>query len=311
MFDFCVSAPRNFTATTQDGWALDVAEYERPDQPKGAVLLPHAMMVNRDTFHRGGQGLAPFLAVHGWWVFTANFRGRGPSGPTPREGGAWTYDDLVYFDLPALVGAVREKVGSLPLTLMGHSLGGHTGLAAAGLGLFSQPPDAIVALSANMWQPSHEPQLIRRIAKSLSLFALMSTARVFGAFPARRLGMGPCDEATPYIEDLRRTWTADHWGSRDGSADFTAAMASVDFPVLSVIGRGDKFMAHPVAAKNWFEGISLTRGEFWLARTNAYGLAFDPDHMTLVTSPEAAPLWGAISSWMEKALHSNPLGRPS
>ncbi len=291
-----------FTTDTVDGWQLEIQETPPRGDPIGAVLLTHAMMVDRRTFHRGGQGLAPFLAEQGWRVFTADFRGRSGSGRSPRDGGEWTYDDIIFHDLPALVTAVRARIGALRLVFGGHSLGGHTGLAAAGLKLFDVPPEAFVLLSSNIWRPSLEPNPFRRLRKGALFWFFHQIAKPLGYFPSRTVRMGPCDEAGPYVADLRRTWSEDRWGSRDGRVDYTAGLADLDVPILSVIGEGDRLMAHPVGAKRWFDAVGSARAEFWLAGRGRFGLSFDPNHMTLVTSADAKPLWAEIERWMRKAV---------
>jgi len=255
-------------------------------------------MVDARTFHRKGDGLAPFLASQGWRVFTADFRGRGSSGTPPAAGGSWNYDDIIYQDLPAIIAGVRNRVGHLPLVFFGHSLGGHTGIAAAGLGLLGKQPDAFVLLSSNIWRPSLEPNRIRRLKKAVQFWIFHQIAQRVGYFPSRTVRMGPCDEAAPYVADLRRTWQTDRWGSRDGRVDYTEAAADVNVPVLSVVGRGDKLLAHHIGAKNWFNAIGSERREFWLAERGRFGLSFDPDHMTLVTSEAARPVWTAIDHWL-------------
>lgn len=290
------------TAKTADGWILEIDVYRPSETPVGSVLLTHAMMVDRRTYVRNGKGLVSLLVEAGWQVYNANFRGRGATGPTPEDGGQWTYDDIVQRDLPALNAAVRADNGGLPLILVGHSLGGHTAIAAVGTNQFADAPDAFVLLSANIWRPRFEPGALRRIQKSASIWTFERLARMRGYFPSRTLRMGPCSESYPYVADLCRTWTEDRWVSRDGALDYTEGMARVNQPVLSVIGAGDRLMAHHLGARNWFEGLNSERAEFWLAQNGSFGLDFDPDHMTLVTEPRSRPLWKSIERWMRTAL---------
>ena len=63
-------------------------------------------------------------------------------------------------------------------------------------------------------------------------------------------------------------------------------------------------MAHPDGAKRWFDAVGGERAEFWLAQRGRFGLSFDPDHMTLVTSTDARPIWVEIERWMRNALNT-------
>lgn len=293
-----MTEPTLFYVDTDDGWSLGVEHLPAQGEAKGAALLMHAMMVDRRSMLRAGFG--PFLASQGWNVYAADFRGRGDSGAPPREGSRWSYDDLVFSDLPALVAGVRAHAGDQFLYLVGHSLGGHTGLAAAGSDAFAEPPDGYVLLSVNMWRPGLEPNWRRRLLKGVQLALFAGLTWPGGYFPSRRLRMGPCDEPRPYVLDLARCWRTDSWSSADGTHDYDAQMTRVKGPVLAVIGKGDTLMAHPVAARNWTEQLGSERADFWVVGRGDHALEFDPDHMTVVTAEAARPLWAAITTWMRR-----------
>ena len=157
------------------------------------------MMVDGRTFFRNGQGFAEYFRDAGWTVVVADFRGHGRSGPTPNENASWSYDDLVLRDLPALTQAVRQRHPHGPFVLVGHSLGGHTGLAAAGLQKLMPQPNALVLLSSNLWRPEFEPSSWRRFRKSVALKGLHFLVSRLGYFPSRKLRMGPCDESQDYM----------------------------------------------------------------------------------------------------------------
>jgi predicted alpha/beta hydrolase len=272
-------------ALTDDGVALGADVIPARGDRRGVAVLLHAMMVDRRSF-RGEKGLPGVLAGAGFEVWCADLRGRGlsPSGP-------WTYDDLVRRDIPALLSAARARADGGSVVVVGHSLGAHTTVAAAASGL---RPDKLVAIAGNVWMPSLEPSRRRRAAKAASMAAFLLSARAAGRFPSRRVRMGPVDEALPYVEDLVRFWREDRWASRDGE-DWFAAMPSVDLPVLSVLGAGDRLMAHPVGATNWARRLPGAEVRVVGRRT---GLPFDPGHMALVTDMRSAPVWESIASWL-------------
>ncbi len=288
-----------YTVQCSDGQRLDVLVLPAVGDRLGVAVLGHAMMVDRRSMDRPtGGGFASAVAGAGWEVHLVDLRGRGASGPTVADGGDWSYDDFIARDLPACVAAARARRPGEFVWLVGHSLAGHASIAAAGCGLYEEPPDGHVLLSVNMWLPGLEPDRARRWRKRASVAAFAMFRRLFGCFPARRLGMGPVDEAGRYVDDLVRAWRSDRWGSADGRLDYSASMPAVRGPILSVIGRGDALMAHPVGAKAWTDGFGPDRAEFWLVGRGEHDLRFDPDHMTLVTDDRARPLWQAITNWM-------------
>ena len=228
-------------------------------------------------------------------MWLADWRGHGASGPTPEAGGSWTYDDLVRYDVPALLGAVRARRPDDFVWSVGHSLGGHVSLAGAGTGL--PAADGHVLLSSNIWLHSLEPSPLLRAKKTAAIFGLLAATRLAGRFPSKRLGIGPADEAKAYIADTCGFWLRERWASRDG-VDYTAGMARVRGPVLSLVGAGDKLMAHPVGALSW---VRLATGAELEARRvgkGDLGLSWDPDHMGLVTDERSRPVWRYLAEWM-------------
>ena len=77
-------------------------------------------------------------------------------------------------------------------------------------------------------------------------------------------------------------------------------MASVGGPILSVLGRGDRLLAHPAGARNWAEGFGAGRFELRVVGAGDFGLDFDPDHMTLVTDARSGSVWHSVCEWMDE-----------
>jgi predicted alpha/beta hydrolase len=322
---------------TADGWTLDIERRPARTAARAAALLGHAMMVDRRSMDRpSGEGLASLLQARGIEVFLLDFRGHAQSGPGPAEGGTWAYDDLVRFDLPAAVAAVRDTVAGfvpeptlraavraatfgskppvrergagaasgLPLVFVGHSLAGHVAMAAAGSGAYAcqnacAPPDAHVLLSANTWLPQLEPSAWRRARKAFQVAMFRAIARAAGRFPSRRMRQGPADEALPYCEDLARFWRSGRWDSRDGRHDYLAGMGAVKGPVLAVIGRGDSLLAHRVGAIAWARHLPEPALDLRVTGVgDGSGISWNPDHMGLVTDPRSRPVWEEIARFI-------------
>lgn len=284
-----------------DGWRLGVRWCAPVGPARGVVILLHAMMVDARSFERAeGPSLVRTLLDHGWQVGLADFRGHGQSGPTPAQGGVWTYDDLVYKDVPTFIAAARRRTDG-PVVVMGHSLGGHVTLASMACG--ASQPDALVCLAANVWLDALEPDGAVAWAKWATLggFSLVNT--LAGGFPARRFGVGPADEAQPYVADLVRYGRQGRWGSRDGRHDWGAMCAAVATPVLSVLASGDRLLARPAGAARW--AWQVPGAQVWLVGSGAYGVRENLGHMALVTDPRAAPAWEHIATWADGCLRPN------
>jgi len=292
-----------FAVRTGDGWELAAWQVPAPGQAKGVVVLAHAMMVDSRSMDRPtGAGFASHLAAGGWHVYLFDVRGHGASGPLAEDGGCWSYDDIVRYDLPGIAAAARSRHPDLPVVLVGHSLCGHASVAAAGSGFYQVPPDAHVLVSANMWLPSLEPSWWRRRLKGFATWTMWFVTELFGRFPSRLLRMGPADEAKRYVLDLRRFWASGRWSSADGNHDYLAGLPGVQGPVLALVGADDRLLAHPDGARNWAAGIGGEGVDFRVLGRDDLGLRFNPDHMSLVTDSRATPVWDLVLDWMAAAV---------
>ncbi len=284
---------------TADGWTLSVQHLPAQGPVRGVAVLGHAMMVDRRSMDRPpGRGLASTIAAAGWHVLLADLRGHGRSGPTPSEGGSWSYDDLVFGDLPALIGAARRVHPGLPVALVGHSLVGHVAMAVAGSGAYGQeaPPDLHVLIAANMWIWGLDPD--RDLARARGTLLFQGITRLFGRFPSRLVRMGPAEEARPYVRDLARFLFSGVWGSGDGRHDYWRNLARVRGPVLALGGRADALMAHPEGLRRWTEGLTDAQVELRILGAGDLGLTADPGHMELVTDPGSRGVWDEMARWM-------------
>ncbi len=285
---------------TSDGWSLRAEVHEPGEAPRGVAVLAHAMMARRSEFERPpGGGVAGFLVQRGWRVVAFDFRGHGDSGPRAHEGGRYRYDDFVARDLPAVFAFARSRVPrKRPVVLVGHSLGGHTALAAQGAGLVSF--DGIVAVGANVWLRDLEPSPRRWLAKLAVLGALVAVCRRVGRFPARALRLGSDDESRDYFEDLARFGRTGAWTSADGGVDYLASLARVRAPVLQIVSDGDRLNCVPECGARF---AARCGGGHQLVRV---ALADDggppPDHMGLVTSQRARSAWVRAEEWMRGVL---------
>lgn len=281
---------------TADGWTLH-GESLVPDAPRAVAVLAHAMMVNRRTMDRPtGAGLASHLAARDLAVLNFDLRGHGESGPTAREGAEWLYDDYIRWDLPALVAEARARFPGLHVSVVGHSLGGHTALFAAALSP-ERAPDSIVAIAANMWLPSLEPSRARRLAKGLIARAWLGVTMLGGRFDPRWIRAGTDAEPLSYVRQAARMYRRDRLGSADDRVDYLQALGALRLPVLSITSAGDRILARPAAVARLLaraERAEITH------RCVAHGELGRPapGHMELVTDAGSRPIWGEIAAYI-------------
>jgi predicted alpha/beta hydrolase len=284
---------------TDDGWALRADVDEPASEPVGVAVLAHAMMARRTEFDRPeGAGLRQRLVARGWRVVSFDFRGHGDSGPRASEGGRYGYDDLVTRDLPAIHAFARARDRKKRrVVLVGHSLGGHVGLAAQGTGRVAF--DRIVAVATNLWMPQFERSAPRRALRLLLLGAVDATARRVGRFPARTLRIGSDEESQAYFQDLGRFARTGRWTSADGTVDYLASLARVTVPVLQLVSDGDRVACRPEGGALFLERCGGPQELVRVSRSDDGGPA--PGHMGIVTSGRIGSAWDRIEAWMRAA----------
>jgi predicted alpha/beta hydrolase len=282
---------------TEDGVPLFVRSLRPDGEPKGVVMLLHAMMTDGRTLcHPGRDSLGSVMRERGWEVHCPDFRGHGASRRGHPSRRPWTYHDLVSLDVPRLIRFATERSPSLPLCVVGHSLGGHVAAASVVAG-FSPEPAAWAFLGVNVWEPYPGHPRSRALLKSAILLAFDRLSRRLGYFPARRLGIGSVDEAAPYVADLVRFWRSGSWGPRD-RPDYRDGTDGLAAPALGVYGVGDRWMAPVRDGEAWLQRLSAGEAEIWHARAGVDGLKTDPDHMGLACDPASRPLWERLETWL-------------
>ncbi len=280
---------------TEDGWILR-GEQRAGHDARAVVVLGHAMMVDRRTLDRPrGRGLASALVDAGLEVVVMDARGHGESGPGAHEGGRWDYDDVVRFDVPAMVEAGRAAAAGRPVALLGHSLIGHAAMIAAGLRP-DRAPDAIVAFAPNLWAGSLEPSPAMRLTKGALLEAWAALSRARGLFDPAPFGMGRTAEAQPYVAQFAQMWRRDRLESPDGE-DYEAALGRATLPVLAVASDNDRLLARPASVARF--AALATRADVELRVLRGPDA---PTHAGFVTDERSRGLWRETARWIERRL---------
>ena len=289
----------SITTTAADGMTLS-GELIATPSPVAVVVASHAMMVDRRTLDRPrGEGLTSTLADAGLAVLTFDIRHHGDSGVGADRGGAHAYDEIVRWDLPAMVAAARARYPTLGVAVVGHSLAAHAAMMAAGRDP-ATAPDAIVALAANLWMPQHEPSRARRFAKGAMFRAWLLATRWQGYFDSRALGLGTDAEPLAYVQQMVRFFADDALRSQDGREDYQEALTRVAVPVLALSSHGDRLFAHPEAVIRFLSMLPRERVEHRILGSADLDPA--PDHMGLVLDPRMRPQWQRIARWIAARL---------
>jgi predicted alpha/beta hydrolase len=160
------------------------------------VVINAATAVKRRYYERFAQ----YLAQHGFAVVTYDYRGIGDSRPENLRGFNARMRDWGELDQPAVVDHARAWQPNVPLSIVGHSVGGQI------FGLLREPQRVsrvlMVAAQHNYWR-------LWRLQERYVLWALWtvlmpSASHAFGYFPSSAFGLG---EALP--KGVALDWA--HW----------------------------------------------------------------------------------------------------
>jgi predicted alpha/beta hydrolase len=278
-------------AVTADGVRLALRRFAPVGVARAAVLCTHAMMVHGRYFHGRDGGFAAALAGQGLDVFVLDWRGHGESKPPEPKGGAWTFDDYVTLDLPAALAAVGVAAGCRPsqVAVLGHSLGGLVTVGALGSGVVKVR--RVVLAATSVWLHGARGPWRRRA----TMRVYDGVARTLGYAPIKRLGFGSEDEPASYVAQLAGWARSGRWTSKEG-IDYLAGLAHVEAPAWAIVGAGDR-LCSPADASVLTR--RLPRHVPMRVVSRAAGDALDPDHFTLFTRPELAPVWSEIARALE------------
>lgn len=121
--------PSQYQVVTEDGYVLTL--YRLPGRSRIPILLMHGLLDSSDTWlARGNTSVAITLANNGFDVWLANSRGNRHSRRhkyfDPDSNPAFwqfSFHEMGYYDLPAIIDAILEETNASNLTAIGHSQG--------------------------------------------------------------------------------------------------------------------------------------------------------------------------------------------
>jgi oxygen-independent coproporphyrinogen-3 oxidase len=279
--------------TADDGVTLALyrAAASAPRQLAPPLLLVHGTFSNRWFFLGARErGLAHALAARGWDVWVAELRGHGRSGAAGRRN-AWHFEDWIRRDAPALILGVLRETGRDHLVWIGHSAGGITGVAYAGLGAaFSDRIAGLVTAGAPAPTGMHLLQVPLVLAG-------LGVTRIMGRFPARWIGIGPEDEHAGIMRQWLRWNLRGRWEGEDGT-DYFANCATIRCPTLALAGAGDWLIAPPGRCADLLAAVGAADRTLQVCgRAQGFGEDFTHDRL-LASRPARETVWPLLADWL-------------
>ncbi len=328
---------------TRDGWRLGVRRYrpEHPDPGKLPVVLCHGLGLNATFWTITDDHLPGQLAAHGYEVFVFDVRGSGENDQLARydrvnpllrqtfirERGerSWTVDDLVRFDMPAILDHVERVTGRDQVNWVGHSLGGMVVFPYLELGHDTGRIASFVGMGSTIIQsdvPHRDIILANRGLRTLALVA--SPGRMGRPLKYFRMpGMGMIDRFYYTVENVDRLTISRFYGytledtgpgalkqlrpyleyghmlSADHRIDYAARLGEVSTPTLLIAGDADILSDVP-STELTFAAIGSRDKALWRFG-KANGNVADYGHCDLVWSRHAPrEIFPALIAWLDE-----------
>ena len=344
-------------AYTADGWRLGV-RHERParrDPGKLPVVLCHGLGLNATFWTIVGNHLPAQLTARGYEVILFDLRASGENariGPTDRlnrilretplrERGesSWSVDDVVRYDVPAILEYVERTTGHRRVNWVGHSLGGMMMFPFLEL---TPEPDRIanfVGMGSTIIQArTPQTQMLRantgirwllsvasagRLGRPLTFFRVpgleaidrfyytaenvdRETISRFYGYTLEDPGPRALRQFAPYLRD-------GHLLSMDGRIDYSARLGEVRVPTLLVAGAGDLISDVP-STRLTFEALG-SPDKTLVIFGKANGHVADYGHCDLVWSRHAPEeVFPVVVDWLDRrqpGVQASPQVAPS
>lgn len=230
----------DLSITAGDGYRL-AARFFRVAEgraARGAVLIAPAMGVPQRFY----EPLARFLAAQGFHVLSFDFRGMGLSRRGPLRKVDATIETWATLDAAAAMDALAQRTGDLPLTWVGHSLGGQIVpfVSEARRAAARVAKIVTVATGSGYWR-ENAPELRRRVW-FFWYAAVPLTTPFLGYFPGARLGM--VGDLPRGVIDQWRRWCLDRGYAVGAEGSRVAALFdAVRTPLTSLSFTDDEMMS--------------------------------------------------------------------
>ncbi len=255
---------------------------------RGVLLLLPALGIRAKFYTKLAEGLAD----HGISTIVVEQRGNGESPYRPGDGSEFGLRDYLDTDIAVATAWAQKEFPGVPITIGGHSLGGHMAALAGVL----RPADynGIVRLACGFPYYKDFPRPASVFIKSMILTIPLLT-RLVGYFPGSRLGFGG-KEYRGLMMDWR-LWAKSGRYENHLFPGSEAAMAAYSKRVISLGFEQDTLA--PDAAINrslgMFKTASVTRLKLGAAEQGNY-----LGHINWGKKPEGVVL--ALNDWFNAGL---------
>jgi len=270
---------------TADGVEIDASFFESKTKPRGAVLIAPAMSVAQAYY----RPFCEWLASEGYACAVFDYRGTGLSREAAYRRSLRGYNadilDWAGLDCAAMIDALAERAPGVPLTWVGHSLGGQI------LGFLpnrERIAKAITVATGSGYWLENAPALRYRVWWLWYFVAPLALA-LYGYFPGARLRkVGDLPKGV--FEQWRRWCLHPEYAVGDGE-HVRAQFAAVRTPIVSLSFTDDELMSkrNTESIHGFYTNAPRTMKRFAPAQIGARRIG----HFGFFRAAFEQPLWRA------------------
>jgi len=284
-------AIEHFQLLAKDNVALSVTHLCGNKGGQPIVLLHGSYSTRHFWISQKGIGLGAYLTDHGFDIWVPEFRGHGFS-PKGKHFKRYSVEQQMKFDLPAFSEFIFHKTKQAAVWF-GHSLGGLSLYGSISQGwLQTQYIKGLITMGSQVSEGD------RYLKIPFVPFLADRLLDIFGEFPAKKLGLGPENEAPGVIRDVI-SWKkrGGNWSSSDGIS-FWDGFSKIKQPCLVIASRGDTTDSFE-GCEYLFNQLGSKSKQFILLGVEE-GYAKDYDHVGMVIDKSAQQeVWPLILSWLK------------
>ncbi len=326
-YTFGDDRPTAIEVITADGWVVHAyhraAKERRFAEP---VVLCHGFATDFSFLEfLPPQNLAIFLTGLGFDTYSVDHRGDS-SSRAPEWLSDANFDDLVRYDMPAILEAVTAHAKAERVLWVGHSVGGLLGLASAavspkisavctiGSPVFFKLSSAYTSLlrlgrwlsPGGLFPTDFMGRLVAPFASMVNVEKLAGLSanlrNIDGTSQRAMLANGTSPLWRGMLVQLEDWIRSGQLRSADGKTDYRAQATALTVPVLVVAGTVDR-LAPLAISRDYFELLGTTDKTF-AAFGKEFGHVEDYGHGDLVIGRLAhTEVYPVIGDWLVKRAH--------
>lgn len=279
--------------TGRDGATSEMRSFTC-EAPRAVVVIVPAMGVAARFYDR----FAEALNQHDLQVFVTELRGIGSSSVRAKRGVAFGYHELVEDDLVRAVDEARARSGSLPIHVLGHSLGGHLAILFGGLHRDAVASSIVVAGGTPWFMNWPLPMRAKVLFGST---VMRGVGLALGHVPGDKLGFGG-RESNGVVREWARFVRTNRLEPRGyDRAELARAMEASTIPLLGVSLEGDDW-APRISTDRLCE--KLPNAQLTRIHMEQAEFAEKVDHFRWAKSP--APVARVVAEWISRVANSSP-----